>query len=373
MNVRANGPLRAWPWVLAASLVLAACLGAAGAWAMRPELLDLEGFRLVVAHRITTGHQRAERVAFLDGGKALAVSCPRYNRVQTYRLAGEAEPKPLADLDLEGRPVAIAARGDALLVLQMPGIEARHKEPGWWDTFDLEGRSIAPRVPVGFYPDDLALTPDGKTALALVSERAKGDDHRPPPFLAVFDLSAGLDKPRSVAKLVFDQPEDDPRHVAISADGRRAAVSLGKSDDIAWVDLADPSRPALEGRTPVERPDRLAFGGDGALRVTDDAQELWRLAAPDAEPAPLEAEGPVADIAEIPALGTWACSLPEESGLEFLDRGTLTLRGSLGFAQEVPSGLAYDPAHGLLAVANRAGGGVHLIAVQKDDEAPARK
>lgn len=368
------GPLRAWPWVLAASLTLAACLAILASLALRPNLLHLDGYRLIVDQRITTGHQRAERVAFLDEGRALAVSCPRYNRVQTYRLtAGPDEPVPVADLDLEGRPVAIAVRGDALLVLQMPGIEARHREPGWWDTFDLEGQRVAPRVPVGFYPDDLALTPDGNTALALISERAKGDDHRPSAALAIFDLSAGLDKPRQVARLPFDRDKDDPHHVAASPDGRTAAVTLGGSDAVAWIDLSDPARPALGKRTPLSHPDRLAFGKNGALLVADETEDLWRLDGPDAEPAPLDIEGPVADLTEIPALGTWACTLPDSSGLGLLDRGFLPLRGVLGLAEVVPAGLAYDPVHSRIAVANRAGGGVHLIAVQKDPDAIARK
>ena len=65
-----------------------------------------------------------------------------------------------------------------------------------------------------------------------------------------------------------------------------------------------------------------------------------------------------------------ASTLPHGSGLEVMqvDRGRalgrLTLRaGSLGVATVRPTGLAYSPDRGLIAVANRSGG-VHLVAVR---------
>src|SRR5262249_61037185 len=62
-------------------------------------------------------------------------------------------------------------------------------------------------------------------------------------------------------------------------------------------------------------------------------------------------------------------TLPDASGLEVVparDRrplGRLTLRGPANLGSIRPTGLAYEPGRGLLAVADRTGGG-HLAAIR---------
>ncbi|HEY2158086.1 MAG TPA: glycerol-3-phosphate 1-O-acyltransferase PlsY, partial [Isosphaeraceae bacterium] len=51
----------------------------------RPEL-TVAGRRFVEVSRYAPGHQRAERLAFLDGGKLLVATCPRYLRVVLARI-----------------------------------------------------------------------------------------------------------------------------------------------------------------------------------------------------------------------------------------------------------------------------------------------
>ena len=105
----------------------------------RPEL-TVGPYRLVETARVATGHQRAERLAFADRGRLLAVTCPRYNRVVLYGVAGEDGLKPVREIVLEGRPVAVWPTADRLYVLQRPAGDALHLEEGWWETFDFEGR-----------------------------------------------------------------------------------------------------------------------------------------------------------------------------------------------------------------------------------------
>ena len=52
----------------------------------RREVLAVGRCTLAEVAREGTGHQRAERVAFADGGRLLAVTCPRYDRLVLYRV-----------------------------------------------------------------------------------------------------------------------------------------------------------------------------------------------------------------------------------------------------------------------------------------------
>ena len=49
-------------------------------------------YRLTIADRAVTGHQRAERLAFADGGKLLIATCPRYGAGDD--LPGDRGPDP---------------------------------------------------------------------------------------------------------------------------------------------------------------------------------------------------------------------------------------------------------------------------------------
>ncbi len=106
--------------------------------------------------RVATGHQRAERLVFLDGGNLLAATCPRYDRVMLYRVTPANGLDLVADIAAGGRPVALAAGPDRLYVLARPTNDARHVDDGWWEAFDFRGKSLTPRHPVGLYPDDFA-------------------------------------------------------------------------------------------------------------------------------------------------------------------------------------------------------------------------
>jgi len=308
--------------------------------------------------RVGTGHQRAERVAFADGGRVLAVTCPRYNRVVLYRVTDAHELEDIKDVELAGRPVALAAAADRFYVLQQPSGDARHVEPGWWEVIDLQGNRVGSRFVVGFYPDDLAMMPDGRHAIVLTSGRAEGGSHRPAPALDVVELTDGTTPPRVGGRLTFDDPRDDPARLNLSTTGRCAAVTLWGSNQVAAVDLFDPSKPTLAGRSPlpegnVPYPSRI--DDDAILMPVDSRSEaVW-------VPRPVESGKEAENLV--------ACTLPHESGVRLYHVGTrralgeLTLSGPMNLGRIRPTGLAFSPERGLIALANRSGG-VHLIALQ---------
>ena len=339
-------------------------------------------YRVLEVARVATGHQRAERLTFLDHGKLLAATCPRYGRVMLYRVTESDGLDLVRDVELEGRPVALRPTPDRLLVLVRPNNDARHVEEGWWESFDLEGKPVGSRTLAGFYPDDLAVSPDGRRAFVLASGQGEGDKDKPLASLRVFDLTTSQG-PKVVGRLDFDRPGDDPSRLALSDDGTRAAVSLQRTNAIAWVDLTESDQPRLISRVawPEESsPDALSFDHKGGLMAVDEADEaLWHQAGPEAKPTTRPIEGGIGDVVEIPGTSDfWAVTLPFDSGIGLLPAGPspdgplarLPIKGRANLASTRPLGLAYNADRSLLAVANRSGGSLHLVAIRKGGERP---
>ncbi len=334
--------------------------------ARRPEL-TVAGRRLVEVGRYAPGHQRAERLAFLDGGKLLVATCPRYLRVVLARITDSHEVEEVKDIDVEGRPVAIAAARDRFTVLVRPHGDARHLEEAWWQAFDLDGNPIGSRVRIGWDPDDFAISADGKLAYVLTSGSAEGETNRPLPSLTILDVKDGT--PRLIGRVVFDHPKDDPERLILLPEGR-AAVSLRGSNEIARLDVSDPKAPGVVDRVPVPDegvPLALAVGGDGRLLVGDpDASAFWRLEGD--RLLRVDVDGGVAELIE--AEGFTFATLPRGSGVAvFAGRtdsplGKLSIRGAANLGNTRPLGIAHSPERRLLAVSNRAGGSLHLIAIE---------
>jgi len=359
-----GGPDRPGPSgrVSVAALVALAltALGVVAGWglwrqAIRPNELILGPVRLAEVARAATGHQRAERVAFTDAGRLLAVTCPRYNRLVLYRVDDPGTLLPSGDLELGGKPVALAATRGRVYVLERPAGDSRHVEPGWVEAFDLRGGRVGPRTPVGFYPDDLALTADGRTLYVLTSGRAEGGADRPPPGLRSYAVDPATASLTPLGSVAFHGPADDPVRLTLSDSGRCAVATLAGVDVAAALDLADPAAPRIIGRSPLAGVDAPYLS-----RSEDDRVVM---------PSESDREGVPVSIA-----GLGDClvtTLPRGSGLELFgdpDRsrpalGRLTLHaGALNLGATRPTGLAYSPERGLIAVANRSGG-VHLLAL----------
>ncbi len=357
--------------------VLAAGSGALVANARRKVEIVAGPYRVAEVARAATGHQRAERLAFADRGKLLAATCPRYGRVMLYRVSAAMTLDLIRDIEVAGRPVAIWPTPDRLFVLVRPPNDARHVEEGWWETFDLAGRPIGARTLAGFYPDDLAVAPDGRHALVLTSGRGEGGTHRAAPALTVYELAVGSTRPAPVGRLDFDQAGDDPARLALSPDGAEVAVTLQGTHALARVDFRDPTRPALASRVALpeaSRPDAVRFDGRGGLLISDaSAEGLWHQPEAGAPFVLREVEGGVGDALAIPGPpGYWAYTLPFDSGLALLPAGSgperthdrLPIKGTANLSATRPLGLAYDPERSLLAVSNRSGGSIHLVALR---------
>ena len=378
---RPRGRVAAW---LLASMALAAIAAGFAINARRRFEAVAGPYRMTEVARVATGHQRAERLRFADGGKLLAATCPRYGRVMLYRVTELDALDLVRDIEMGGRPVALATAPDRLFVLVRPDNDARHVEEGWWQAFDLLGRPVGHRTPAGYYPDDLAITPDGRHLLVLTSGRGEGGDHRPRPALSAYSLS-GDDPAKLVGRLDFDEAGDDPARLALSVDGSTAAVSIQGSRCIAWVDLGEIRAPRLVARQWWPRgsnPDALRFCQDGGIVAVDDAEEaLWSQSSPTASPVTRPVAGGIGEVLEIPGRQRfWAVSLPFASGVGLLpvardDRSdhsaaVLPLKGRANLSATRPMGLAYDADRRRLAVANRSGGSIHLVAL--DRETPTR-
>jgi YVTN family beta-propeller protein len=93
---------------------------------------------------------------------------------------------------------------------------------------DLDnGREVA-RVPVGRAPHELAVSPDGRTA--LVGEYGPEDEHGR--TVAILDVASA-----TVTGRIDVGPDSRPHSVAFLPGGRRAVVTLQDSDTLAMVDL----------------------------------------------------------------------------------------------------------------------------------------
>jgi hypothetical protein len=187
------------------------------------------------------------------------------------------------------------------------------------------------------------------------------------PALIVFDVTDGT--PRPIGRVVFDRPKDDPERL-ILLPGSRAAVSLRGSNEIARLDVSDPKSPGIVDRVAVPDegvPLALAVGGDGRLLVGDpDASAFWRLDGD--RLVRVDVDGGVAELIE--AEGFTFATLPRGSGVAvFAGRsdspvGKLSIRGAANLGNTRPLGIAHSPERKLLAVSNRAGGSLHLIAIE---------
>jgi hypothetical protein len=181
-----------------------------------------------------------------------------------------------------------------------------------------------------------------------------------------------------ISRLPFEQAADDPARLAVSLDGTTAAVSLQGSNAVAWVDLKDLANPRLISRRAWAEgscPGALGFDHEGGLLAVDEAEQaLWHQAGPNAEPTVRQVAAGVGDVLEIPGEPRiWAMTLPFDSGIGLLPAGSRTadelsllpIKGRANLAATRPLGLAYCADRRLLAVANRSGGSVHLVALRQ--------
>ena len=325
----------------------------AGPWALRE------------TDRTNTGQQRVDRVTFALDGTRLAATCPRYERVVVYKVGPGGTLAQVREIELRGRPVAVATVADRFVVLETPSGDQRHVEPGWWETFDPDGNRLGSRHLAGYYPDDLAVTPDGKHLLLLSSGKAEGDPGKPSPALEVVAFDFKADSARTVGRVAFDG-SDDPCRLSLSASGKGAAVLLTRTDQTLAIDLSVPESPRVIGRSKSTGADTpyvsYAPNSDWIVMPVASQSEgiLIRVPAGGARVGTESGAGPINEVDYL------VCTRQRDSVLELSQTnprqslGHLPLKGPLNLGRTRPTGLAYAPERGLVAVATRSGS-IHIV------------
>jgi glycerol-3-phosphate acyltransferase PlsY len=315
--------------------------------------------------RASTGQQRVERVAFAPGGDRLAATCPRYDRVVIYQIGARNTLALVREIELEGRPEAVIAVGDRFVVLVRPSGDRRHLEPGWWQILDSNGDRVGARCRTGYYPDDIAASPDGKHLFILSSGCSEGDAKKPLPALEAVAVDVRTGSGRTVGRVNF-QADADPARLMLASSGECAAVLLAKTNECAAIDLSTPEEPRLIGRSklpPADVPYVSHWGSrDWILMPVTAQSEALALDLPGSETRPREAGG----FVTARAADYLVCARQRESVIEVLQcrprlsLGRYPLKGPLNLGRTRPTGLSYSPERGLLAVATRSGT-IHLV------------
>lgn len=185
---------------------------------------------------------------------------------------------------LEGEPTSVAVHP----VQPVAFVAAPHPDPGNRGgvfVVDLREESrgrIIGSQPVGFHPDSIAISPDGRWA--VIANEAEGDPNLPGSAsvldLAGWTVATPLSPEGFPAHELFPPAKDlsaepgniEPEYVAIDPRSRFAAVSLQENDAIWFIDLRG-AQPVSAGvlRLPAgARPDGVALL-DGASGEPEDA------------------------------------------------------------------------------------------------------
>lgn len=345
---------------LSVSLGLAV-LSLLGVWTgvrqMQPDAVTCAGVTFTTECRVQTGHQRAERLCFLDAGRQLAVACPRYDRVVLYHVTDRSRLELGRELRVEGKPVSLAPTRDHLIILQRPSGDARHLEPGFLQVYDFRTERLGPRVPVGYDPDDLILLDDDRAALVLLSGHAEGETNRPDPAVIALDLS-DPDAPQIVDLFTLDPSLGDPARLLFDAASGQAVVLCHDGKGPAWLKAERSDDPSVRSwrlapGTPTGPTDPVPGRvGLDLLRETAD----WTAMVP--APSGAGTEGATWSVLA-PGAGS---SLQIHSGAGSDSAAALPLRGPFRMGRTTPMGVSWCPERRLLAASDRSGG-VHLIRV----------
>jgi glycerol-3-phosphate acyltransferase PlsY len=355
-------------WFLAGLVIVSGAAVSGSTWLVRRARMPIEvnagRWTLRETHRELTGQQRSTRVLFAENGRKLAVLCPRYNRILFYDVTDTEKLTQVAEISLEGRPVAMAEIGRHLVVLERPAGDDKHLTPGWWETFKLDGSRDGERVLAGFYPDDLAVTPDGLFLLVLSSGRAEGDKSKPPGCLDVYARpSQGLPSQSPVGHFELE-PADDADRLVVSAMGGRVLITLPKAKEEIAINISPKGSPRLAGR--------IALPETGTPYVSVSLDGDWMVM-----PTLPQKEAVVIDHLEYlhdwgspdPWVGFLLYTLPDESAVELAQStprralGRFPVKGPLNLGGTSPSGLAFSAERGLVAITTKAGT-VHLVSIR---------
>ncbi len=182
--------------------------------------------------RLTTGQQRVDRVAFATGGDCLAGICPRYNRLLIYQVDAAKKLWPIAETELEGRPVGVVSLGSRFA--RAPAAGRRREASGARLVGGLRSRGEADRLADhGGLLSRTTSRPRPTADSCSSSARAVPKGTRRSRWRRWTSWPWTPRRPRSrlLGRVTFDA-SDDPERVTLSASSRYAAVLLAKSKAI---------------------------------------------------------------------------------------------------------------------------------------------
>ena len=190
--------------------------------------------------------------------------------LECISIADPTKPEQFKTIRQYG-PNSVAVSGNVIALASQPKSKDAH---GSVTFFNLDGNKIS-QVEVGFNPDMLKFTHDGKRLLVANEGEAPLDGHSDPVgSIGVVDISNGVDKPvvRDCGFDAFENQKADllkrgmhmvtphagflqqiePEYIAISGDDTKAYATLQENNAIAVIDLAP-------GHERVERIEPLGF------------------------------------------------------------------------------------------------------------------
>ena len=135
----------------------------------------------------------AEIVAASADGNILIYTDSAGERAGFVDITDPAHPKPLGALALNGEPTSVAVRGPHALVAVNTSTDFVNTA-GELAVIDIATRTLVATLPLGGQPDSVAVSPDGRyAAIAIENERDEDHGDGAPPqlpagFLAVVDL-----------------------------------------------------------------------------------------------------------------------------------------------------------------------------------------
>ena len=196
----------------------------------------------------------AEIAAFDPASSRLFVvnNAPGFVGLDVFTVQGDGSLVKVATWALDGPPNSVAVANGVVAV----AVESSDKAtiPGTVAFFAAEGDgSDGQSVTVGYLPDMVAFTPDGRT-LVVANEGEPNDDYTidPPGSVSIIDVTtltvreAGFDRFSRTALTARGvrlgqgatvAQDLEPEYVAIDADGRWAYVALQENNAIAIVDI----------------------------------------------------------------------------------------------------------------------------------------
>ena len=190
---------------------------------------------------------------------------------------------------------SVAVSGNTIAIASQP----RSKDArGSVTFFDLDGNKIS-KVEVGFNPDMIKFTHDGKRLLVVNEGEAPIDGHIDPVgSIGVVDISGGADKPvfRDCGFDAFENQKADllkrgmhmvtphagfsqqiePEYIAISGDDTKAYATLQENNAIAVINLA-PGHERVERIEPLGFKDFMKPGNGLDVSDKDGANHIQNL------------------------------------------------------------------------------------------------